>query len=697
MNWRNFPLLKILIGFIAGIIVSICFPEAKPPPFWLLIAILALMILHALYQNVKYRFRFDLIFGVLSFSLFLVFGWQRSYYKGHFIEPDHFSLITNVVAYSGYIEEDPVEKARSWKSTICVEYVKDSVSWHAVRGKLICYFSKDSAQILPKTGKRILFFAHPDEIPASLNPYAFDYREYLKKLGIAHRVYLSSQNWTVSEGKTSFSIKREALKWRGKLLDILENSRLTEAEFGVASAILLGYDDKLDPELRNIYANVGAAHILCVSGMHVGVVFMIFSVLLSFLTRTKKGKIIRTIILLILIWAYACITGLAPAVSRASAMISFMIVAQATGRRNNTWNAIIASSLFLLIGNPSLLTDVGFQLSYAAVIAIIALQKPIYNLIYVKTWLGDQIWSLMAVSIAAQLGTAPIAMYYFHQFPNWFLLTNLIVIPSSSLIIYTGVAALIFSFIPFLKEALSWLLFYEIRILNIAMEWIGNLPHAVITGINIALPELFFIFIFLIADAFCLLQKNGKAAIVSLCALFMCMVSFVAERFEHENQSELIFFEGGRSSVIGLTQGREIFIITDSTFMQNENSQSFVINSYITRKGIKKVSFISDADHYSNIEKGISVSQKSLLVRGKRIFIIEKPSDVFNEPLRCDYLVVRNGYYGDPDEWIAPFDCEKIIIESSNSRAMQEKWVAAKSAIPKIHILSRNGALVEKY
>lgn len=689
--------MRILAAFVVGIVVAILSPEATPPPIWVLAAIFALMLFYAFYQNVRHRFRFDWIFGALLMAFFVIFGWQRSYHKDHFVEGNHFSLVENGVAYSGFIEEEPIEKARSWKSTVCVEYVKDSANWQAVKGKLLCYFAKDSAQTLPKTGERILFFSHPDEIPASMNPYAFDYRKYLKKMGIAHRVYLAPQSWAVVDGKAPFNIKREALKLRSKLLDILEDSRLTESEFGVASAILLGYDDKLDPELRNIYSNVGASHILCVSGMHVGVIFMIFSVLLGFLAKTKRGKIIRAAILFILIWTYAFITGLAPAVSRASIMISFMVVAQAIGKRSNTWNAIIASALFLLIDNPFLLIDVGFQLSYSAVIAIVALQKPLYRLIPVKTKIGDKVWSLITVSIAAQLGTAPIAMYYFHQFPNWFLLTNLLVIPASSVIIYTGVATLAFSFIPVLKSALGWLLFWEIRLLNIAMEWISELPYAVVTGINITLAELFFVVIFIIAGAAFLLGKNGKTAVVSLCALLAFLVSFTMERYQHENQSEMVVFEGGRSPVVGVTQGRKMFIISDSAFVENKSSRSFVVDDYMIRKGIREVLFIDDLETPFMDENGLSLSQNGIWLHGKKIFITEKPLKAFDGTLSCDYLIVRNGYWGEPEEFYAPFDCKKILIDGSNSRAMQQKWLAAKATRPDIHILQRDGAVIEKF
>ena len=701
MRWRRYPLIRILLAFTAGILLAVIFSDAFEPSLWMLLLPAGGCLAFVLYRKTAFQYRFEWFFGVLIFSLFVLFGWKRTNDRAHFIDKHHFSQFPNVTAYSGYIEEEAAEKARSWKSTIRLQYVYSDDQWISANGKVLCYFSKDSTKTLPKSGTLILFYTHPDSIPPPLNPYAFDYRSYLQQRGIGHRVYLTSDKWTTVEGAAPFSISRIALNVRSKLLNILEDSPLTASEFGVVSAILLGYDDKLDSEQRMLYANAGAAHILCVSGMHVGVIFMIFSTLLLFLDKTKKGKIVRCVLLLLLTWSYALITGLAPAVSRSAIMLSFIIVAQALGRRNNTWNAIVGSALFLLIINPFLLLDVGFQLSYSAVIAIVALQRPLYNLVQVPTWLGNQVWSLIAVSIVAQLGTAPIAMYYFHQFPTWFLLTNLIVIPFSTLVIYTGMAVLCFSSVAFLKTAFGWLLLWEVRSLNMAIQWINDLPYSVMSSINMTLLETLVMLVFIVAASIFLLEKYKPALTISMiCLLFLC-INFTVERTEHSRQKEFIVFEAGRSPVMGFVNGRNMVIVTDSIFSNNASSQSFIVNEYITRKGIKNIRFETASNDYFHDEKvGLHRINNAFFFNDDKIFVIDQhlahPTET---PLDCDYLIIRNGYYGEPSDYLAHFQrTASVIVDGSNSKKMQQQWHDAQDSLASpVYFLAEQGAWRKRY
>jgi competence protein ComEC len=483
-------------------------------------------------------------------------------------------------------------------------------------------------------------------------------------------------------------------------LNILENSPLTASEFGVVSAILLGYDDKLDPEQRTLYANAGAAHILSVSGMHVGVIFLIFSTLLSFLNKTKRGKIVRCVLLLLLTWSYALITGLALSVFRVAIMLSFVTAAQILGRQSNRWNAIVGSALLLLVLNPTALFEVGFQLSYSAVIAIMVLQKPIYDLIQVPTKLGDKIWALITVAIAVQLGIAPIALYYFHQFSTWFLLTNLIIMPFIPFIIYTGVAMLCFSSFAFLKSFFGWLLLWEVRLLNMAIQWINDLPHAVVSSINITLPETLMLMGFIVTAAIFLLQKRKSALIFAVISLLFLCVSVTIERREHNRQKEFIVFEAGRSPVMGFVHGRNMVIVTDSAFLNNANSQSFVVKEYIMRKGIKNVSFeTTSTDCFYDEKTGLYRMKNAFFFNDDKIFVVDKYPDYQTNPLECDYLIVRNSYYGNPEDYLAPFQCAgTVIVDGSNSKNMQQQWYVAQDSLKvQVYFLPEQGAWMKRY
>ena len=204
-----------------------------------------------------------------------------------------------------------------------------------------------------------------------------------------------------------------------------KENKLEGKEYAVVSALVAGYTDDLDIETMKAFADTGTLHVLSVSGMHVGIIYYVLNLLLLFLSKHRYGNILRVLILLSFLWLYSMITGMSAAVMRSAAMLSFIIVGKSFNRYVNTYNIIAASIFFLLIMNPFTLMDVGFQLSYISVIGIIWLQPHIYSIFDFNTKWKDEIWKVVSVSIAAQIATFPLGIFYFHQFPNYFLPSNL--------------------------------------------------------------------------------------------------------------------------------------------------------------------------------------------------------------------------------------------------------------------------------
>lgn len=691
---KRFPFVRLLIPLVCGIGIQMIFPNLPAFKWYVLAIILVILTILAFKKSSLKQFHYQWFFGVVLYIFLFCLGWNRTYEKQHFINTEHFSKRDFTTAWIGYIEEEPSEKTNSWKTTITIRYVREKESWKAANGRLIVYFEKDTATKLPQTNECIIFFTKPDSIPPALNPYAFDYKKYLNSREIDHRVYLKSNNWKPINEKAPFSIARWALQQRSKILSILENSRLTDEEFGVASAILLGYDDGIDNELRQVYSNTGATHVLSVSGMHVGVVFLIISTLLAFLNKKKHGNIIKAILLFIFIWCYAFITGLDPAVLRASIMISFVVFANALKRPKEIWNTIAASAFFILVDNPNILMDIGFQLSYFAVVFLIALQNKISTLIPLKTWLGRNTWDMIAVSLAAQIGTAPLSMLYFHQFPTWFILTNIIVMPVSTLIIYTGVAMLLLSFIPFIKTILGWFLYYQIYFLNSSMKWISNLPGAVIENINLLSEEAIILYVAIISFIVYINTKTAKPVIICLIAILAFAISYTFKNYQHNRQTEIVAFEAGKSSVIGFTKGRHLYFFTDSAFASNKNQQSFVTKSYQIRKGIHQTDFIVGDVNFVDSSVGLYIYDNNLFFNGIKLSL-ENQREISSLPqIQTDYLFIRNSFYGSPEELLSLIHSKNIVVDGSNSKEMIQKWKEIQRSIPeKIYVLPNQGAL----
>src|SRR5690606_17140896 len=299
-----------------------------------------------------------------------------------------------------------------------------------------------------------------------------------------------------------------ALQLRQKLVKRFSRFIENKDAAAVASTLILGYRADLSREVLNAYAATGTMHVLSVSGMHVGILFFFLDFMLKWMNKRKSLRILKTLLLLAIIWLYALITGFSAAVCRAALMLSFVIVGKAIHRRTNTYNLLAISAVMLLIYNPYFLLDVGFQLSYLAVAGLIYFYSNIYHAFYVENFFAAKTWSCISLSLAAQLATFPLSMYYFHQFPFYFLLSNLFIILPTVVIMYSG---LLFALLPLdaFSTFTGWILERTISFTNSVLAVIENLPLSVISSIWINPWEyvLLYLLIFLLFFSFTLKKK----------------------------------------------------------------------------------------------------------------------------------------------------------------------------------------------
>jgi competence protein ComEC len=260
---------------------------------------------------------------------------------------------------------------------------------------------------------------------------------------------LKSGDWELLQVKEDNIFFSTIYKMREYFLSILSTYVRDRNQFAVASAIMLGYNDYMNGDITRAYASSGALHVLSVSGLHVGIMFFMLNVLLKFMdNRGRKLEITKSVSIILFIWLYACLTGLSPSVLRSAMMFSLIQSGTLLKRHVNTFNIVFGSAVVLMLFNPFIVTEVGFRLSYLAVLGIIYLQPKIYSLWAFKNWFLDKAWMIVAVSLAAQIATFPLSLLYFHQFPNLFLISNLVVIPVSNLILFLGTGLFAVGTIP---------------------------------------------------------------------------------------------------------------------------------------------------------------------------------------------------------------------------------------------------------
>ena len=646
------PFFRLLLPLILGII-AFRFVEYFS---WSLLAMfgfsLFLVLLSFIIHTPKRQFQFRWLFGSGIFLFLFSLGYILSLYQEKTNEFDH---LHQKGIFRVEICSPPVEKE---KSIMCKAEVLQyyNSGWQPAHGQAIIYFQKDISASKILFGDRLMIEADfaPPEKP--LNPESFDYATYLKRQGIGATSFISSGSWQTTDRNESFSIQRESDKWRKYLLNIYKKFNITGDEFSVLAALTLGYTDDLQPDIRASYSATGTVHILSVSGMHVAVIYVVIGFLLGFMDKKKWSRFLKTILILAFLWGYAFLTGMSAAVVRAAVMLSFVVFANSLERKSQIYNTIFMSIMVMLIYNPNYLYDVGFQLSYAAVLSIIFFQ-PIVNKIYHPAGkFSKLIWDTFSVSLAAQIGTTPFTLYYFQQFPNYFLITNFIAIPLSSLIIYLAIGLLIVSFVPYLSVAVGFALKWSLWFLNYFIETMQNLPYSVWhISLDIRQTITFFLAIFCLSGYY--FSRKFAPLFVGLVSLLVTCLFSLQTNYQTLTSNRLIVYAGQKNTHVNFLKGSQNFVFsTDSTETEK------IAKNFWQRQRLETPHFISKTNWFADGFGSFEGSKVLILTDN---FLKKKITD---KPIELDYLIIGNRLKPKIKEVLDCVHPRKIIVDKSISR-----------------------------
>lgn len=465
--------------------------------------------------------------------------------------------------------QQPTRKAKTYQSILKIQ--NNSMTKPE---KVIAYFSNDQFDSTITTGDQLVVLAKPQEIRNMGNPFEFDYQAMMNKKGIWHSVYLPEGTYL----KTNHRFNRVtylAERLRDKLISKLSAAKLGKKERAVVEALTLGYRADLDRETIDYFASTGAMHVLAVSGLHVGLIYFILGFLLSGLKRFKQGNYITPVALILFLWSYAFITGFSPSVQRATVMFTFIIIGNILRRPVNIYNTLTASALILILLNPDVIFEVGFQLSYLAVFGIVLIQPKLAGFIEVKNKFLKSLWNLLTVSIAAQLATFPLGLLYFNQFPNFFWLSNFFVIPGATLIIWMTFAFFIFTPIPFVTELIAKFIQWTTSILLEILRILSELPYAVSEGIIIKQLDAFLILGILISILILGFSKRKIWLFYAMSLVIFLQISQLTTKYQLINQ-KVIFAYNSPNLMVHLINGRTNYLITNGLDKITETDQNIV-------------------------------------------------------------------------------------------------------------------------
>lgn len=593
-------------------------------------------------------------------ALFLFsFGFCFTYAA---LEKTNYSFPEEESVYNVRVVGQPEEKENSiFCRTVC-------------RGKqVLLYFPKDSAAAGINLGDQLLVSSRLALPRNNGNPGEFNYRRYLLRKGVTATGYVASGKWKVLAHHSPGFLKQTANDCRDGLLRLYRNLGFRGDAFAVLSALTIGYKEELSEEIRESFSVSGGSHLLALSGLHIGFLYLILLFFLRRLTGNSRfGNVVRIVLLLLALWSFAFVTGLSPSVVRSVTMFSLLGVSQLLNRHTLTMNSVLIAAFVMLCVHPFLLFDVGFQLSFTAVLSILT----IHPLLQVRPKSDYILWQrvreLITVSIAAQIGTAPLVLFYFSRFPTHFLLTNLLAIPLVTLIIYLAVVMLMLTPVAFLQEAVAWVLKRLLALLNGSVRWVEALPFSSLDGVWFGWAEVVFCYLFILFSLLFLAKQTGRR----FAMLLVLLVGYFGYDYGMKQCNPpcdaLVFYNVRNCPVVHCisSTGRSWISYADSL-----PDSSKLVRPLSAQRSLRRLS-PPESITASYRESSFARMDNLTLFADKKVCFIngsgwaKKKSE---QTFPIDYLYICKGYSGNCSSLLSLFPSEQVLLDASLSFKQRER------------------------
>ena len=660
------------------------------------------------------RIKNQLFTGIVGGLILIFTGYFLSFLRTENNSSQHYSHQIGKFEYFEVVVDNLVEeKDNSWKAVGIIRSIISNNSILPTSGKILLHFDNKTIE-KPKYGDVFFVKGNPQEIASPKNPEEFDYQNYMRRQNIGYQQYLRVENLEKVGNEPPDILINFALQTNAHADSILTTFVEGKNQYGVANAMILGQRDDLSNDLMQAYSAAGAVHVLSVSGLHVGVIYAVLLLMFGFLKR--KGKIGRyglMFLILGILWFYAFVTGLSSPVLRSTVMFSIFTIADIFQKYKNGYNTTAFSAFVLLLYNPNFLFNVGFQLSYLAVFGMIYFQpklNPIFVIDKKKSWfhwLADRTWKVTTVAIAAQIATFPITIYYFHQFPNFFILANPLVILLSSIVLICGlgyvILASIFLYFDFttITHYLGQCLKYTILWLNETVLFFERLPYSITKFLWISTYEMWLMYglIFgLIA-----LWKTRKFVWVWInCGIVSNLIVLnILGNMQRKNQELFTILSTPKHTAITLVEGKNALMLGDKAFLDSRKDVGFRVNNYWSSRGVRDTLKVDLLEKYNSMNNMVKVQSKDSIAvitwKEKTFLWISKNmkhKDLQVKNASFDYLILANKSVKDLNQIIGKVQFKNLIIDGSYTQFYADKLsTQAEELGLKYYDLSRSGAL----
>ena len=713
MNYFSaFPFVRFTILFIVGIVLYHYFPIQNISIIagFLIFSIFCYSILFVFRQRLKSH----IIIGIFGALILGLSGYVISFLRTQNNSSEHYTHNVNRFEYFEVVVDNLVEeKEKSWKTVGEIKSILIGNEILPVSGKILLYFDNNSVE-KPHYGDIFFVKGSPQKIASPKNPQEFDYQRYMYYQQIEYQQYLRQENIEKVGYEPADILINFALRTNAHADSILTGFVEGKNQYGVANAMILGQRDDLSNDLMQAYSAAGAIHVLSVSGLHVGVICEALILIFGFLNKKgKRGKIAFFLIIFLVLWFYAFVTGLSSPVLRSTIMFTIILFARTFQKKHNSYNTVSLSAFCLLIYNPYFLFNVGFQLSYLAIFGMIYFQPKLNPLIVIDSEknllnrLGDKIWKVTTVAVAAQIATFPIIIYYFHQFPNYFLFANPIVILLSSIVLIFGLIFVILAsiFLYFNLTAITHIigqcLKYTILWLNESVLFVEKLPLSITKFLWFSTYEMWLMY-GLIFGLIALWTTRKYYWVWITCGIVGNLIFLlILGKIQTQNQELSTILSIPKHSALTFIEGKNAIILAEKGFLDSRKDIGFRVNNYWSSAGVRDTIKVNLLENYQfsngmvNVQSSDSLAviawkDKTFLWIGKNL----KYKDFEAKNLSVDYLILANKSVKDLEQIIGKIQFKNLIIDGSYTKWYADKLsLQAKELGLKYYNLNETGAV----
>ncbi len=574
MKLLNFTIIKLTLCLIIGVIIGYNYNINLNSS--LLISTFLLSVLGIGILLSKKHYSQHTLFGLLIFITTISIGVLTVNINNQLNFKNHFSkhkTINNDSLYEINFRIREVLKSGNYYNKYVIDILE--INAETVSGKSLLNVEKDSTLYNLEVDDILITTSNFIALNSPLNPYQFDYGKYLQKKHIYRQLTITNTELLKIQSK-KHTLFGHASQLRDRVNRNLEQYNFKKDELGIINALLLGQRQDISKDIYDSYAQAGVIHILAVSGLHVGIILLLLNFLFKPIERIKYGKHIKILLIVTLLWSFAIVAGLSASVTRAVTMFSIVAIGMNLKRPTNIFNTLAISMFFILLFKPNFLFDVGFQLSYLAVFAIVSIQPLFYRLWKPKLKIIDYLWQIFTVTLAAQFGVIPVSLFYFHQFPGLFFVSNLVIIPILGFILGFGILIIILALLNMLPSLLANLYGNIINLMNDFVSWISQQEQFLLKNISFGIIEVIVSYILIISVVNLYKKRNYTAFIPFLISIICIQSAFIYNKHQSAT-NKFVVFHKSRYSIIGMKQNNRLIIHNNLDSVTLKNNSTIII------------------------------------------------------------------------------------------------------------------------